>query len=94
MHHVLVRIKVEDYARWRPVFDELANLRTRFGSKGGHLFQKSDNPNEVVLLFEWDSLEKARQYFQSEELRRGMQSAGVQGPPDVHYLSAGEKLSA
>jgi len=94
MRHVFVRIKLEDYARWRPVFGEFAGLRKTVGSKGAHLFQKSDSPDEVVLLFEWDSVEKARQYFQSEELRRGMQRAGVSGPPDVQYLSEVEKLSA
>ena len=92
MQHVLVRLKVEDYAKWRPVFDEVAGLRKTFGSKGGRLFQKSDNPNEVAILFEWESLEKARQYFQSGELRQAMQRAGVSGPPDVQFLNEIEKV--
>jgi heme-degrading monooxygenase HmoA len=48
----------------------------------------------VVILFEWESLEKARQYFQSDELRQNMQRAGISGPPDVQYLNEVEKLSA
>jgi heme-degrading monooxygenase HmoA len=93
MQHVLVRLKLEDYAKWRPVFDGLAGFRKASGSKGGRLFQKSDNPNEVAILFEWESLEKARQFYQSDELRQVMQRAGVSGPPDVQYLNEVEKLS-
>jgi hypothetical protein len=35
MRHVFVRLKLEDYARWRPVFGEFAGLRKTVGSKGG-----------------------------------------------------------
>ena len=76
------------------MFDEFASLRQASGSKGGRLFQKSDNPNEVVILYDWDGLEKARRFFQSDELRQGMQRAGVSGPPDVQYLNEVEKVSA
>jgi heme-degrading monooxygenase HmoA len=94
MQHVLVRLKLEDFNRWKPVFDEFASLRRASGSKGGRIFQKSDNPNEVVILFEWDDLAKARRFYQSDELRQGMQRAGVSGPPDVQYLNEVEKVSA
>ena len=82
MSHVLVRITVRDYAKWRSVFDQVSNLR------------KTDSPNEVTLLFEWPDLEKARQYFQSDALRQAMQRAGVQGRPDITYLDSAERLAA
>jgi len=94
MANILVRLKVQDYAEWKPVFDELAALRKSTGSKGGRLFQKSDNANEVTVIFDWDSLENARRYFQSDELRQGMQRAGVQGPPDITWLNEVETLAA
>ena len=93
MSHVLVRLSVEDFARWKPVFDEFAALRASMGSKGGRLFRKNDDPNEVVIVFEWSDHDKARQYFQSDELRQGMQRAGVSGRPEVIYLDALEHLS-
>ena len=46
------------------------------GSKGGQIFRNAHDPNEIVALFEWDDLEHARQYAQSEELRQGMQQSG------------------
>jgi heme-degrading monooxygenase HmoA len=94
MSYVLVRITVEDYAKWRPVFDEVSHLRKNSGSQGGQLFRRAEAPNEVTILFEWPDLNKARQYFQSDALRQAMQRAGVQGRPDVTYLDTVERLSA
>jgi hypothetical protein len=92
MSFVIFRTKVADYARWKPIFDADGANRQAGGSKGGQLFRSADDPNEVVMLFEWD-LEKARQFSQSEELRAKMQEAGVLGPPDVYFLKDGEQLA-
>jgi hypothetical protein len=61
------------------------------GSKGGQLFRSADDPNEVILLFEWD-LEQARQFSQSEALSAKMQVAGVLDPPDFLFLEEIEQL--
>ncbi len=44
---------------------------------GGHLFRNSEKPKEVIILWDWESHSRAREYFQSPELRVGMQRAGV-----------------
>jgi heme-degrading monooxygenase HmoA len=87
MPYLLVRHKVEDYARWRPIYDEHGATRKASGSAGGRVFRSADNPNEVVILLEWDDLEKARQFAQSEDLRQAMQRAGVVDQPDVYFLN-------
>ncbi len=45
MPYILVRHKVEDYAKWKPVFDEHGAARKAIGSKGGYLFRNIDDPN-------------------------------------------------
>jgi hypothetical protein len=45
-----------------------------------------------VILFEWESLEKAHQFAQSDELRQAMQRAGVIGMPDLYFLEQVEEL--
>lgn len=90
--HVLVRLTLEDYARWKPVFDEYAALRKTNGSMGGHLFQSANNPNEVLILFEWDH-EKSKGYFGSDEVKAAMQRAGVTGR-ELFFLNEVEHLSA
>jgi heme-degrading monooxygenase HmoA len=94
MVDVLVQLSVEDYAKWKQVFDEVSNLRKSSGSKGGQLFRKQESNNQVAILFEWDDLAKAKQYFGSDVLRQAMQRAGIQGKPDINYLTPVEKLSA
>jgi heme-degrading monooxygenase HmoA len=93
MPYLLIRAAVEDYAKWKPVFDEGSAARKASGSKGGHLFRNADNPNEIVILFEWDDLEKARHFTQSDYLRQAMQRAGITGRPDLYLLDEVERLS-
>ena len=94
MPYLFVTHTVEEYAKWKPVFDEHGAFRKANGSKGAHVFQSADNPNEVVLLFEWANLENARQFVQSPNLREAMERAGVTGPPDVHFLNEADRQSA
>ncbi len=92
MPYLLVRHKVADYLKWKPVFDEHGATRQASGSRGGQLFRNGNDPNELVILFEWDDLEKARQFAQSEDLRQAMQRAGVADQPDIYFLEAVEHV--
>ena len=93
MPYVLVRHKVEDYAKWKPFFDQHGATRQASGSLGGRLFRNANDPNELVVLFEWDDLEKARQFAQSNDLREIMQRAGVADQPDIYFLEEVEHVS-
>ena len=94
MPYLLIRQKVKDYKRWKSHFDEHAPTRKASGSKKGRLYRNSENPNEVIALFEWEGLALARRFSQSENLRAVMQEAGVIEPPDVYVLDDVESLSA
>ncbi len=93
MTYLLVRHKNEDYAHWKAVFDEHTATRQAGGSRGGHLFRNVHDPNEMVILFEWDTLENAHQFAQSDDLRATMQRAGVVDQPNVYFLEEVERLS-
>ena len=56
------------------------------GSQGCQLMRSADNPNEVVIVFKWDSVENARQFTQMPALREIMQQAGVVTMPDFYFL--------
>jgi heme-degrading monooxygenase HmoA len=83
---VLSRSKVQDYARFKANFDEHGATRKAAGSKGARVFRSADNPNEVIILMEWDQLQKARQFAQSQDLKKAMEKAGVADKPDVYFL--------
>ena len=92
MPYLLVRHKVEDYTKWKPAFDAHGTTRQASGSQGARLFRNAHDPNELVILFEWDDLEKAQQFAQSENLREAMQRAGVADQPDVYFLEEVEHI--
>jgi heme-degrading monooxygenase HmoA len=94
MSYLLVRAKFQDYSKFHPVYTQHAASRKASGSKGARLFRSADNPNEVVALFEWDDLDKARQFAQSDDLRQAMQRAGLADRPDVYFLDEVEQTSA
>jgi heme-degrading monooxygenase HmoA len=86
MVHVLIRHKVADYNRWKQAFDSHLNSRKHAGETGCRIFHTVDDPREVVLFLDWDAIEPARKFMKSDELRKAMQEAGVQGSPDVQYI--------
>ena len=86
MVHVLVRHKVSDFTRWKELFDSALNARMHAGELGFHLFQSVNDPRDVTLLLDWDSVEHARQFMGSDDLKTKMQAAGVVGTPEVQYL--------
>lgn len=86
MAQLFVHHKVADYSAWRQVYDEMTALRTQFGSSGGVVMRTASDPNEIVILTHWPTVEKARAYAQSPELKEGMQRAGVISQPEVLFL--------
>ncbi len=92
MPYVLVQHSVEDYDKWKLVFDE-QEIRQAGGSKGGFVFRNADDPNQITVLLEWDNMENARAFSGSDELRENMQRAGVTGQPDVYFLDEADRPS-
>ena len=92
MPYITIRHKVKHYDAWKPKFDAHGATRAAAGCKGGHLLRGIDDPNEVVIFFEWDTLEKARKFADSPELKEAMEQAGVIDKPDVYFLENVESL--
>jgi quinol monooxygenase YgiN len=87
MIQVLVHHEVNDYRSWRSVFDAAIDFRHLGGEQSCRVFRKSGDPNTLTLLFEWENLERAQRYMNSDELRDKMKQAGVVGTPEIEYLS-------
>jgi len=77
MVYVIVQLKLESFDKWKSVFDERSAMRKESGSKEARLFLNSNNPNEAMILFEWDNIENAREYLESETLRKTLKEVGV-----------------
>ena len=90
MSHVMVRHQVENYDSWRVVFDDHESFRKENGEQSTQVFQSSEDPNDVLLLFGWDSEESGRRFMESDNLKETMSKAGVIGKPEVHFLNGNE----
>jgi len=86
MIHVIIRHKVADYGRWKEAFDAHLGARKAGGELGHRLLLSVEDPRDVTLLLDWDSLERAREFASSDDLKQAMQRAGVVGEPEVRFL--------
>jgi quinol monooxygenase YgiN len=86
MVHVLIRHKVSDYNRWKDAFDSHLNTRKRAGETGFRLFHNAEDPRDITLLLDWNTVDEARAFMNSGELRDAMSKAGVVGAPEIQYL--------
>ncbi len=86
MATLIIRHKVEDFAKWKAVYDDVVSLRKESGNTGARLLRSADNPNEIVVVNEFPDIDKARQFSQSEDLKQAMQKAGVSDHPDMYFL--------
>ena len=93
MPYVLIRHKVEDYAKWRPGYNEHGSTRKAGGCMGTHVFRNAENPSEIVILLEWDEMENARQFIQSADLREEMKRHGLADEPDIYFLDDAGRTS-
>ena len=86
MTTVLIKHPIEDYAKWKNAFDGFIEFRKASGEQSFHVSRPVDNPNTLVILFEWDSAENAMAFLDSADLKNAMQKAGVLGPPEITIM--------
>lgn len=87
MAHMLIRHKVADFDRWKPVYEAHQTAREDAGLTVLNLWCTEDDPNEIVILFEATDVAKAKELANSDDLKESMQAAGVLGPPEILFLS-------
>jgi hypothetical protein len=87
MVRLFVRHNVEDYQAWRRGYDEFDPVRRPMGVTDDAVFQSIDDPNDVTVWHDFDTAELAQAFVTSDELRNAMQDAGVQGEPQVWFVT-------
>jgi hypothetical protein len=87
MNYVLVRHKVADFSKWKPVYDAHLPVRQAAGATELYLLRNIDDPSEVIILFETEDLQKARELVASDDLRERMQESRVIDKPNIYFLT-------
>jgi heme-degrading monooxygenase HmoA len=83
MAKVIVQHHVADYDRWFPVFTEHEAVRRQHGVTGHSVNREVADPNTIVIVNDFATLEGARAFTQDPSLPAAMARGGVEGPPQV-----------
>ena len=90
MVYVISIGKVKNYDEWLPTFAEDGPLLKANGGVSARALQCLDDPNLIVVISEWENMNDAKKFAESDELRARMQVGGVIGKPEIYFLE--EKL--
>lgn len=81
---VLVMHKVKDFDAWLKVYDdEGMEKRKTFGLVDRALARGMSDPNMVYIVFAVSDWDKANAHMNSDELKKLMTDAGVEGAPTI-----------
>ena len=88
---MFVRHEVADYGVWRTAFDSFAPTQKKMGVIFKAVYQSAENQNDVTVIHDFHSLEKAKAFASSPELKTTMEKAGVKGAPQIWYTTKATK---
>jgi hypothetical protein len=82
---MIVHHSVRDYAAWRPAYDAHEAARRAAGLTNGRVFRSTEDPNDILILFNTSDRRRAEEFGRSNDQRTTMQNAGVVGQPEIRF---------
>ena len=94
MTTMFVRHTVDDYEGWKRVYDEIAPLRKEKGVTAASVHRDASNSNTLFIVHQFQNIDAAKSFAESEELKSAMAKAGVNGAPDFWFTEDVEHTSS
>ena len=88
---LFVRHEVSDYAVWRKAYNDFDKPRRNLGVTAQAVYRSAENPNDVTVTHDFKSMEQARAFVASPDLKAAMDKAGVKGTPQLWITSKAGK---
>lgn len=85
---LFVRHTVADYAAWRTVYDKVDALRVSHGCTAQRVLQLPGDPNDVIAIHEFPTVDQARGFTDDPGLKEAMGRGGVTGPPRIEIFES------
>ena len=85
MATMFVRHKVDDYGKWKRAYDDFASVRKAKGVTGASVHRDANDPDVVIVTHQFEDVNAATSFVDSEELKSAMARAGVAGPPEIWF---------
>lgn len=78
MKHLVVRVLSKDYATWRTAMEYAGEAILNHGVTGWKVFQETENPNEVLVIFYTTDIDATLEFFKSsDEFKRANAASGA-----------------
>jgi len=90
MTKVIVQHHVADYDRWYPVFTEHEAVRRRHGATAHSINREVADPNTIVIVNDFATLEGAQAFAKDPSLADAMQRGGVDKTPQAWIVDEAE----
>ena len=79
---------VTDFDASKTVFDRIEPVCKEGSELSAVGLRHSADPNVVTVVNTWDTVEAAQAFFVREDLKAGMDEAGVTAPPSFVFANA------
>ena len=83
MNTMIVRIKVADYAKWKPAYEAHDSSRLANGLHNYVIGRGTEDSNMLLVAMIMDDANKAKAFADSKDLKDKMKESGVVGAPAV-----------
>lgn len=79
---LFARYRVDDFAAWRAAFEANTENRRAYGLTAKAMYRDSTYANGVIVMYEADSLDRAHDFYHSDEQRERMAASGMKRAPE------------
>jgi hypothetical protein len=91
MATMIIRHKVEDYARWKRGYDEADWLRKQHGITYASVHREENDPNEIMAVHQFKDMKGAKDFANAVPSLMG--ELGVIGPPEIWFSEDVEQVT-
>lgn len=81
---MLIIHEVVDYPAWKEIFHAAAGIRKTAGERAYQVLCYEQDAKKIVHFSAWSSHANAKRFFQSPELEKIRQEAGVKSPEFIY----------
>lgn len=87
MVQLLCRNRVENFDRWKKVFDRNLETQIDCGLRLAKMWQQIDDPNNVFFIFDCKDVEQAKNMMSAPEAAQSGEESGVIDG-ECHFITA------
>jgi len=91
MATVIIRHKVEDYARWKRGYDEADWLRKQHGITYGSVHREEKDSNDIIVVHHFKDMKGAKEF--AVAVRPLMENIGVIGKSEIWFAEEIEQVT-